>query len=198
MLATASGAERASKETRWRMSMKMSMKVESMVLALLATSFALPALADDLNLPARKSGEWQITMQLAGHAMAIKQCIDAATDEEMMQSGFAQAGAKCSSMKSSQSGNTITIDASCTLPGGMSTVTHTVVTGDFQSEYSVDSVADITGGPAQMPKHSETKQDVKWVGDCPAGMNPGDIDMPGLPPGMHLNLKQLQQMKPPG
>ncbi|HVZ13347.1 MAG TPA: DUF3617 family protein [Bauldia sp.] len=174
------------------------MKLESIALALIAAAIALPAAADELNLPARKSGEWQLTMQVAGHQMVTKQCVDEATDKEMMQSSFAQAGSKCSSIKQSQDGNTFTVDATCSLNGGITTNTHAVVTGDFQSEYTVDAVTDMTGGPPQMPKHSEIKQDVKWVGACPAGTQPGDIEMPGLPAGMKLNLKQLQMMKPPG
>jgi len=170
------------------------MKIESIALGLLAAAIAVPAAADEINLPARKSGEWQIVMQVAGHTITTQQCVDAATDKEMMQSGFAKAGEDCSSVKQSQDGSTITIDAKCTI-GGMQTQTHAVVTGDFQSAYTVDAVSDITGGPPQMPKHSEVKQNVSWVGACPAGMEPGDIEMPG---GMKMNLKQLQMMKPPG
>jgi hypothetical protein len=141
-------------------------------------------------------------MNVAGHQMVTKQCVDESTDKEMMQSAFSQAGQKCSAIKQSQNGDTFTVDATCTLSGGITTNTHAVVTGDFQSEYTVDATTDMTGGPPQMPKHSEIKQDVKWVGACPAGMKPGDVEMPGLPAGMNLNFKQLQQMqqmmKPPG
>ena len=59
----------------------------------------------------------------------------------------------------------------------------------------------MTGGPPQMPKHSEIKQNVSWLGACPAGMKPGDITvqgMPGMPPGFKINPALLQGMKPPG
>ncbi len=170
------------------------MKIESIALALLAAAIAFPAAADEINLPARKSGEWQIVMQIGGHTITTQQCVDSSTDKAMMQSSFAKAGEDCSSVKQSQDGGTITIDAKCTF-GGMQTQTHAIVTGDFQSAYTVDAVNDVTGGPPQMPKHSEMKQNVSWVGACPAGMQPGDIEMPG---GMKINLKALQATQPPG
>jgi hypothetical protein len=163
---------------------------------LLILSQLAPASADELNLPARKPGLWQMSMTIAGHPMATKQCVDAVTDRQMMQSSFARNADKCSSLTSSRSGSTITVDATCALNGGVVTRTHAVIAGDFQSEYTVDANTDISGGPAQMPKHSQIKQDVKWIGACPAGMKPGDMQMPGMPAGMPpINLKQLQMMK---
>jgi hypothetical protein len=176
----------------------------SVAIGLLLASLgcAAPAAADDLNLPARKPGLWQMSMNIAGHAMVTKQCVDAATDKEMMQSAFAKSGQKCATLANSRSGNTITIDSTCTLSGGMTTKTHATISGDFQSEYTIDAVTDMTGGPAQMPKHSEMKQDVKWAGACPAGMKPGDMQMPGMPgmpAGMPpINLKQLLKQQSGG
>ena len=177
------------------------MRMEMIALALTAAAIAAPAFGDEINLPARKPGEWQIVMSIASHQVTTDQCIDADTDKEMMQSSFAKAGEKCSNISQSNNGGTITIDATCALNGGITAKSHTVITGDFQSAYTVDIVSDMTGGPAQMPKHSEIKQNVSWVGACPAGMKPGDITMqgvPGLPPGFKINPALLQGTKPPG
>jgi len=177
------------------------MRMETIALALAAAAIAAPALGDELNLPARKPGEWQMTMAIAGHNMVTDQCVDADTDKQMMQSSFAKAGEKCSSISESNNGGTIAIDATCSLGNGVTTKTHAVITGDFQSAYTVDAVTDMTGGPPQMPKHSEIKQNVSWLGACPAGMKPGDITvqgMPGMPPGFKINPALLQGMKPPG
>jgi hypothetical protein len=165
-------------------------------LLILAGSFA-PATADELNLPARKAGLWQMSMAVAGFPMVTKQCVDAATDKAMMQKSFARNADKCSEFTSARKGTTITVDATCSLAGGAVARTHAVISGDFQSEYTVDATTDMTGGPAQVPRHSEIRQDVKWLGACPANMKPGDIEMPHLPAGM-MNLKQLQMLKQSG
>ena len=43
----------------------------------------LPTLAQAVDLPKRKSGLWELTMQMpqAGHKQTMQQCIDSATDD---------------------------------------------------------------------------------------------------------------------
>lgn len=164
--------------------------------SLVATSIALPALADDLGIPARKPGEWKIQMvpetTKAAPAMTFQVCLDAETDKALMQAGAGMAGGKCTTSAPMQQDGGIAFDGSCDL-GGMKTKSHTVVSGDFQSSYTMKITSDVEGGPAAMPKHSVITQNATWVGACPAGMAPGDMLMPG---GMKVNA--LKAMKPGG
>jgi hypothetical protein len=75
----------------------------------------------------------------------------------------------------------------------MKTTSHIVMSGDFQSSYSMQITSDTTGGPPKMPGHSVMTQTATWMGACSAGMQPGDMIMPG---GMKINA--LKAMKPGG
>ena len=134
------------------------MRTLSIVVFLIAACVALPAAADQINLPARKPGQWKIEMlRGTAPAMTIQLCLDTASDKAMM-----------------------------------ATMSHTVITGDFQSAYTIKTISDLTGGGPLMPKHSETTQNVTWVGEC-NGLKPGEMMMPG---GMKINT--LNAMKPMG
>jgi len=152
---------------------------------LAAIGFAAPAAAGDLNLPARKAGLWVIQMSRATGApmMTTKLCLDASSDKALMAKGLAMGGGDCQNTSVSRNGATITTDAVCTM-GPTTIKSHTTISGDFQSSYTVDSVSDTTGGSALMPKHSETKQTATWSGDC-GDLKPGDMQMPN---GMKINI----------
>jgi hypothetical protein len=171
------------------------MRRNLIVLSLIAT--AIPAglaLADDISFPARKAGEWQIKMtpETAGAvpSMTMQLCLDAATDAEMMQVGLSMKKDICPEMTMTHDGDAIVIDAKCNL-GAMKTTSHTVISGDFQSAYAMKITSDIEGAPKGMPAHSVMTQDASWVGECPAGMAPGDMIMPG---GRKINVKALTKM----
>jgi hypothetical protein len=157
---------------------------------------ALPALADDLGIPARKAGEWKIQMvpetAKAAPAMTFQLCLDAATDKAMMQAGAGMSGGQCTVSTPTQGPDGLAFDGSCDM-GGMKTRSHTVISGDFQSSYTMKVTSDVEGGPAGMPKHSVMTQNATWVGACPAGMAPGEMLMPG---GIKVNA--LKAMKPGG
>jgi hypothetical protein len=160
--------------------------------------FALSALASaaELDLPSRKAGLWELKMipETAGAApqVTMQLCLDAASDRDIMQAGLAMSGTSCSKIDRSQSGDTIVIDATCDI-AGRHTVSHTTISGDFQSAYTLKVVSDSEGGSPALPKHTVITQQAKWVGACAAGMAPGDMMMPG---GHKVNV--LGVLKKPG
>lgn len=164
--------------------------------SLLAGCVALPALADDFNIPARKPGQWKVEMvpETAGAApkMTFQLCLDAASDKALMQMGSAMAGASCQTNPPTESGGTYTFDATCEF-GKLKTKSHTEISGDFQSAYTMKITSDIISGPSPMPKHSVMTQNATWVGECSGGLAPGDMLMPN---GMKVN--PLKVMKPAG
>src|SRR6476659_7381307 len=145
-----------------------AMRLPFVVLALLA---ATPAGA--LDLPARKAGLWDMKMTFEGRnlpAQAMQHCIDAETDKLMNSIG----------------GN-IVVDSVCKV-GGATVTSHGVVSGDFNSAYTVKVTSTRDGAAAPgMPAGgtSNTTIEAKWTGACKPDQKPGDIIMAG---GRKMNI----------
>ena len=166
------------------------MRAAFVVLALL-----VPFAANAFDVPARKPGLWQMTMMFEdGHLpqQNIKQCIDAATDKEMNSLGGQMQKENCSKQDMQRVGNTIVVDSECKTGKGNS-VSHTVVTGDFNSAYTVKSDIrrqDPRGGLVAYPPMKMTVE-AKWLGPCAADQKPGDMIMSN---GMKMNIRNMPSM----
>jgi hypothetical protein len=105
------------------------------ILALIA--IATPALAAALALademPSRKPGLWEMTMNAGGPDRSMRQCIDAATDRMMQSNVGPNSPRQCSNRDVKRSGDTVTINSTCTFGGKTRTSQHTVITGNFDS-----------------------------------------------------------------
>ena len=147
----------------------------------------LAASADELNLPDRKPGLWELSTQPAGLPKAIttKMCLDQATDKAMMKLGMSIS--QCDQLTMSHDGNDLVIDSVCTV-GGAKMKTHAVISGDFQSAYAMKSVSDRISGASNLPAHSEVTQQATWISDCPSDMKPGDMTLPN---GMKMNVLKV-------
>ena len=137
---------------------------------------AAPAAA--LDLPARKPGLWQLDMTFVGRKLppqSIKECLDAATDKLMNANvSGAGAGVTCSKQEISRSGATHHRRFGLHARNGATVTSHAVVTGSFDSAYTVDVTSTRTGGPP-MPgaapggtHESHTTIAAKWLGPCAA------------------------------
>ena len=137
------------------------------------------------DFPARKPGLWEMKMSFESSrvpSQSIQQCIDPATDL-MMQSSASNIGSQnCSKRDVVKSGDTTTIDSVCSVAGRNAT-SHAVVTGSFDSAYTmtVRSKSDI-GPPINMTIAA------KWLGPCQADQKPGDLILPG---GIKMNLRDM-------
>jgi hypothetical protein len=156
---------------------------------------ASPALA--LDMPQRKAGLWELTMDFVGRrlpAQVIKQCTDAASDK-LMNGNFSGSGAAhCSKQDVSHSGATMVVDSVCEIAGA-TTTSHAVVTGSFDSAYTVDVTSTRSGG-RPLPGRAaggatHMRIAAKWLGPCGAGQRPGDMIMPN---GMTMNVLDLRKM----
>jgi hypothetical protein len=159
---------------------------------------AAPALA--LDLPARKAGLWELKMIFEGRnlpAQVMKHCTDAATDK-LMNANFGGSNEQaCSKQDMKTSGGTITIDSVCKF-GEATTSSHAVITGSFDSAYTMKVASTRQGGlavPGVAPG-AETHMTIegKWTGPCAAGQKPGDVIMSN---GMKMNVLDMQKMRPP-
>ena len=154
------------------------------ILVLICTTPATAA-----ELPSRKPGLWQVKTSIENSnapARVIQQCIDATTDQMMQSSAGPFAPAACPERDVQNSVNSITIDSVCTV-GGKTATAHSVVTGSFDSAYTMTVTSqseDIPGGKMIMT------MDAKWLGPCTADQKPGDIVMGN---GVKVNLPELQK-----
>jgi hypothetical protein len=176
----------------------------------LALAFALACImpAAALDLPARKAGLWEITMTFDGRNMppqVSQHCVDAETDKLMNSIGGSMRQDMCAKQEVSRVGNTIVVDSVCKI-GATTTTSRGVITGDFNSAYTIKSTSKREGGPALpgMPKDGSTSMtiDAKWTGACKADQKPGDMIMAD---GRKVNIRDLQNMpgmpggmRPPG
>jgi hypothetical protein len=159
--------------------------------AVLAAPLALNA--QPLDLPPRRPGLWEVTTSIAKPkempAFTAQMCLDAPTDRELMEHGLKLSGT-CKSLSTKRDGKTIVIDADCTL-SGKATQSKTVITGDFQSAYTVRSEGTMESDGGKPPQATLVTQTATWKGaDCP-GMKPGDMTMFG---GIKVNIKQIKAL----
>jgi hypothetical protein len=156
---------------------------------------ASPALG--LDMPARKAGLWELKMSFDNGAIPVqtlRQCIDAATDK-LMESNFGGSPQQsCEKQEVSRSGAALIVDSVCSFAGTTST-THSVITGSFDSAYTMEVTSKRRGGPPVpgMAPGGESHMTVaaKWLGPCAAGQRPGDMIMGN---GMKMNILDLKKM----
>jgi hypothetical protein len=156
---------------------------------------ASPALA--LDMPARKAGLWELKMSFDNGAIpgqTLRQCIDAATDKLMKSNFGGSPQQSCEKQEVSRSGAALIVDSVCSF-GGTTSTTHSVITGSFDSAYTMEITSKRRGGPPVpgMAPGGESHMTVsaKWLGPCAAGQRPGDMIMGN---GMKMNILDLKKM----
>jgi hypothetical protein len=164
---------------------------------ILIATLALSVPAQALDLPTRKAGLWELTMDFHNAHLphqTMKQCTDAASDR-LMNMNFAGSNEQaCSKKDIAKTGDGYVIDSECTF-GAMATTSHAVVTGSFDSAYTVDVNSTRKGGPPGMAPNGQSHMTIaaKWVGPCAAGQKAGDVTMAN---GMTMNVLDLQKARP--
>jgi hypothetical protein len=152
------------------------------------------------ELPSRKPGLWEIKMVFEGRnipASTVQQCVDADTDKLMMSNFGNTAAQACSKRDIQMAGATITVDSICAV--GQTTITsHAVITGSFDSAYTVQVNSKREGGPALpgVAPGGETRMSLQgtWLGACAADQRPGDM----IINGRKMNIRDLgKPMVPP-
>jgi hypothetical protein len=142
-----------------------------------------PAVAADM--PTRKAGLWEIKMNFENNrvpSQTIQQCIDAATDQIMQSSASNIGSQNCSKRDVVKSGDTMTIDSVCAVAGRNAT-SHAVVTGSFDSAYTMTVASKSDVGPGINMTIA-----AKWLGPCQADQKHGDMILPG---GIKMNLRDM-------
>ena len=112
-------------------------------------------------------------------------------------SAFGNATTKdmCSKMDTQKVGNTYVIDSVCKM-GPSTNTSRSVITGDFNSAYTVKLSSVTSGGPnlpgARPDGKTEMTMEARWTGACKADQKPGDIIMSN---GVKMNIRDLQKVQ---
>ncbi len=157
---------------------------------------ALPAnLARADDLPTRKAGLWEIKMVNTGSplpAMAMQHCTDETVDKEMSNLASPMAKQICSKQDIVKTATGYASDSVCSV-GGHSISSHSEISGDFNSAYTVTTTSHSDLGSKGTPQDTVMKIEAKWLGACKPDQKPGDIVMPGG--GFKLNVKDAAKLQ---
>jgi len=152
--------------------------------------FAMPVLSAEL--PVRKPGLWEIETTLPNPKIpkqVIRQCVDAATDQMMQSRAGINSQRECSKRDLQKSAGSITIDSTCTT-GGKTRTSHVVITGSFDSGYTLTVTSQSEGAP----ESKTITMAAKWIGPCAADQKPGDMIMAN---GTKINIMDAQKLGAP-
>lgn len=154
--------------------------------------------AQAVDLPARKPGLWDMTMVFEGRNMpphVSQHCIDAETDKLMSAFGNATTKDMCSKMDMQKVGDTYVADSVCKM-GPSTQTTRSVISGDFNSAYSVKiswvTSGGLNTGGARPDGKTEMTMEARWIGACTPDQKSGDIIMSN---GMKMNVRDMQKVQ---
>lgn len=153
-----------------------------------AANKAAPAAVE---VPKRKPGLWKQTMLVEGAdaLQTVKLCLDEASDPKLAwwgQQGFKQA---CSKNEINRQPDGSWKFSSVCEGAGVKTTNDGAAVGDFSSRYQLRAESTTTGAPIPQLNGSRTITiDAEWIGECPAGMNPGDLELPN---GQRMNMLEV-------
>jgi Protein of unknown function (DUF3617) len=146
------------------------------------------------ELPIRKPGLWEMKMQRTNSPMpemTMQQCTDETTDKEMSTAATPLAKEICSKRDIQKTATGYVSDSVCGV-AGVSITSHSEITGDFNSAYTMTSTSHSEGGTAAMKGDHVTTVEAKWLGACKPDQKPGDFVMPG---GMKMNIHDMDKLK---
>jgi len=146
------------------------------------------------ELPIRKPGLWEMKMERTNSPMpgtTMQQCTDETTDKEMSTAATPLAKEVCSKRDIQKTATGYVSDSVCGV-AGVSIASHSEITGDFNSAYTIKSTSHSEGGPAATQGDHVTTIEAKWLGACKPDQKAGDIVMPG---GMKMNIHDMDKLK---
>ena len=120
-----------------------------LILILAAASLATSG-ARATDLPVRKPGLWEMKMMRTGTAfpeMTMQHCTDATTDKDMATASSPLTKQTCSKHDIAQTATGYASDSVCSV-AGVSMTSHSDISGDFNSAYTVKTATHAEGGAA--------------------------------------------------
>src|ERR1700694_4404377 len=124
-----------------------------------------------VEMPVRRAGLWEMKIVRTGSPlpeMTMQHCTDETTDKEMSSTFSPMSKEVCSKQEIQKTATGYVIDSVCSV-GGMSMTSHSDITGDFSSAYTVKSTSHSEHGPPGLPRDSTTTIEAKWLGGGETG-----------------------------
>jgi hypothetical protein len=159
----------------------------SAALAAVAVAIAVAALpAEGFAHPKRRAGLWEVR-SAASDSLGMQPtrfCVGEATDTANGHLDRASGPrGSCSLGQFVRSGDAWVAESVCR-EGRSTVVSRAVATGDFETEYRIDTVVThaAAGAAPGAPGRREDREAViaRWLGPCEAGQRPGDLVIPGM------------------
>lgn len=168
---------------------------------LAATSFALALIlatatagASAADMPPRKAGLWEQRVTSSDPntpATTVQQCTDAASEKAFQQMATSMGQNLCSKNEVRKDGDRWVTESVCTM-GPMKITSRSILTGNFDSAYRVESESRFE--PAMMGMSGDKSViEARWVGPCKDGQEPGDII---TAEGQKMNILKQSSMMP--
>lgn len=157
------------------------MGASHIIAAGLLPALASSAIAQPMEMPARRAGQWQMTISGIGGdrpGMSMTACVDPATEGSFSPFSAGLYGHRggeesaCSKREVHPVPGGWAFDSVCPDRQGGMTVTSGVVTGDFRTHFHM--IVDSTG--ERGARHMVMDQ--TWLGPCPAGGGGRAITLP--------------------
>ena len=148
--------------------------------------------AGAVDLPIRKAGLWEMKVSHTNSPvpeMTMQHCTDETTDKEMSTAFSPMSKEVCSKQEIQKTATGYVTDSVCSV-GGTTMTSHSDITGDFNSAYTIRSTSHSERGPSGVPRDNTMTIEAKWLGACKADQKPGDIVMPG---GFKINIKDAEK-----
>jgi hypothetical protein len=166
------------------------------LLAFCLVSFLLALLpardARAVEIPLRKAGLWEMKMVRTGSPlpeMTMQHCTDESTDKAMNTGLSSVTSELCSKRDIQKTATGYVTDSVCNM-AGTSITSHSDITGDFNSAYTVKTTSHTER--SGVTRDTTTVIEAKWLGACKPDQKPGDIVMPG---GVKMNVKDADKLK---
>ena len=126
----------------------------------------------------RRPGLWEQTVTTAGRSQTTRLCLGAKAGSAFTLTTIEHAKT-CAPPRLSGAAHGFEFEEACDLGAGARETSHGTVSGDLAQAYRMTLTTTVTGAAA--PQVNATRASVltaQWKGPCPAGMAPGDIDLP--------------------
>jgi hypothetical protein len=140
---------------------------------------AIPAAETTAAGPAMAAGLWRQRVAGPRGAQVTTYCLDAGASGALASFNQQLSGRCDEHQMALSSDGAWRFRTACDAGTTGKVVTEGVMRGDFARHYSIDVTRKIESGVAGAAGAARLSVDVRWLGDCPAGMKPGDVILPG-------------------
>ena len=141
------------------------------------------------TLPQRRLGLWKQTVVGAGATQVSRVCLDENAEAKLAIWGSQTGNNICVEQEVRPFASGWAFHSRCDMNSAGTVVSEGVATGDFNSKYAVEIQSTTTGATAaHMNGAHKISIQAQWQGSCPAGMAPGDMQLPN---GVKINMLRL-------